>query len=78
MNEQYDALLEREPRLSLALGEVERLATRLPSIAWKAASAAAAHNAQPAPRVVQPGGLRKVLGAHATEAVRLAWDISRL
>ena len=74
MNEQYDALLEREPRLSLALGEVERLATRLPSIAWKAASAAAAHNQ----RHLACGGLRKVLGAHATEAVRLAWDISQL
>ena len=74
MNEQYDELVEREPRLSLALGEVERLATRLPLNAWKAASAAAAHNQ----RHLACGGLRKVMGAHATEAVRLAWDISRL
>ena len=47
---------------------------RLPAAAWKEASAAAAHNQ----RHLACGGLRKVMGAHAIEAVRLAWDISRL
>ena len=68
VNEQYDELVERESRVSLALGEVERLATRLPSTAWRTVSAATAHNQ----RHLACGGLRKVLGAHATEAVRLA------
>ena len=73
VDEQYDRLVEREPRLSLALGEVERLATRLPSKAWKAVAAATAHNQ----RHLACGGLRRVMGAHAVEAVRLAWDVSR-
>ena len=49
MNEQYDALLEREPRLSLALDELERLATRLPATVSPSPSPSPSPNPTPNP-----------------------------
>ena len=75
IDESYDTILDREPRIRFALREVERLAApSLATTAWPSHLASAVVHNQ---RHLACGGLRKALASHALAAVDLASRLAR-